>query len=168
LLDVITSAAGKRSPVEQCAENVQSSLPGISKLRILLVEDGKANQVLAKRILQKWGHSVEIAENGEEAIACWTAGDYDLILMDVQMPVMDGIAATRRIRDAESRTHSHIPIVAMTAHAMKGDRTRCIEAGMDGYLAKPFRQQELNSVLTDLFAAKSREAAQAQRDVPLS
>lgn len=170
LLDVITKVAGKRSPAEaeRTAESDRSSLPEISKLRILLVEDGKANQVLAKRILQKWEHSVEIAENGEEAIACWQAGNYDLILMDVQMPVMDGLAATRRIRDAESKTDSHIPIVAMTAHAMKGDRARCIEAGMDGYLAKPFRQQELNKVLANLFAAKSSDSAQTKRDFPLT
>ena len=164
LLDVITMAAGKRRPAKMKVKKVKSSLPSDSKLRILLVEDGKANQVLAKRILEKWGHVVEIAENGEEAITCWETGEHDLILMDVQMPVMDGIAATRRIRQAESETHSHIPIVAMTAHAMKGDRKRCMEAGMDGYLAKPFRQQELNKLLGEMFAEGLLKEGLAKRD----
>ncbi len=140
-----------------------TDLPSITALNVLLVEDGKANQLLAQKMLQKWGHQVVIAENGEQALQRWQDGGFDLILMDVQMPVMDGITATRRIRELEANGNTHIPIVAMTAHAMKGDRDRCIDAGMDAYVAKPFRQHELNSVLVKLFSENGKGVAVKQR-----
>ena len=112
-----------------------------ASLRILLVEDNPVNQRLAQRILEHSGYSVVMAGNGKEALAALTGQRFDLILMDVQMPVMDGFEATRAIREHEHG--SHIPIIAITAHAMTGDRERCLAAGMDGYLTKPIRSAEL-------------------------
>jgi two-component system sensor histidine kinase/response regulator len=116
-------------------------------LRILLAEDNAVNQKVAARLLEKLGHSVEVTSNGAEALAAFTRGAFDLILMDVQMPVMDGYGATLAIRAAEQGTPRHVPIVALTAHAMKGDREICLKAGMDDYLGKPIRPRELASVL---------------------
>ena len=111
------------------------------RLRILLAEDSLANQKLAIGLLSKWGHQVTLATNGREAVATATSPDrFDLIFMDVQMPEMDGFEATHRIRESEAANgRPRMPIVAMTAHAMKGDRERCFEAGMDGYISKPIR-----------------------------
>jgi two-component system sensor histidine kinase/response regulator len=124
------------------------------KLRILLVEDNEVSQALACRLLQKQGHEVVNAKDGAEAIRVW--GDphnprIDLILMDVQMPNVGGIEATRTIREKEKLTGNHIPIVAMTAHAMHTDEERCLAAGMDGYIAKPFRPHDLVELIGRLF-----------------
>ena len=110
---------------------------------ILLVEDNPVNQALAVRLLQKKGHRVEVAANGREALQKFKSGHFDLVLMDVQMPEMDGFETTAAIRDLEKATGGHMPIIAMTAHAMKGDRERCLAAGMDGYVAKPVRPAQL-------------------------
>ena len=107
--------------------------------------------MLAVSLLKKWGHHVTVAENGKAALHCWEAEPFDLILMDLQMPEMDGFEATQRIRTQEQTTGHHIPIVAMTARAMKGDRERCLESGMDGYVAKPIRQQKLHEELARFF-----------------
>lgn len=115
----------------------------VSSLRILLAEDNAVNQRLALLMLQKMGHSVEVVADGAAAAEAVRPGAFDLVLMDVQMPGMDGLAATRAIRARETREGGHIPIVAMTAHAMKGDEERCLAAGMDGYLPKPIRRGEL-------------------------
>jgi signal transduction histidine kinase/ligand-binding sensor domain-containing protein/ActR/RegA family two-component response regulator len=115
-------------------------------LRILVVEDNLINQKLALAILEKLGHHVSIAMDGVEALAKWQ-DKFDLIFMDVQMPEMDGLEATRRIRLHESKSSSHIPIIAMTAHAMKGDRERCLEAGMDDYVSKPVSRKKLCEVI---------------------
>ena len=112
-------------------------------LRILLAEDNLINQKMAVRMLEKCGHSVTVANNGREVLELLEQQTFDLILMDVQMPEMDGLEASRIIRQREQNTGNHIPIVAMTAHAMKGDRERCLAAGMDGYVAKPVRFEEL-------------------------
>ncbi len=122
-------------------------------LRVLLAEDNKVNQLVAARTLEKAGHSVSIASNGEEALELLTAERYDLILMDVQMPMLDGLETTRQIRELELRDGGHIPIIAMTAHALKGDRELCLEAGMDAYLAKPFRSAELFRLIEELAPA---------------
>jgi CheY-like chemotaxis protein len=114
-----------------------------NKLRILLAEDNAVNQKLATRMLEKMGHTVTVAENGRKAVAMWEVQKFDLILMDVQMPELDGFGATAIIRRLEAARGEHIPIIAMTAHAMKGDRERCLDAGMDGYVAKPINPNEL-------------------------
>jgi len=119
-----------------------------SSLRILLAEDNHVNQRLAVALLEKMGHSATAVVNGAEACARWSQGNFDLILMDVQMPEMDGFVATRRIREKERGTGAHIPIVAMTAHAMTGDRERCIEAGMDDYISKPISRAALRDILS--------------------
>ncbi|MBS0345209.1 MAG: response regulator [Proteobacteria bacterium] len=117
------------------------------QLRILLAEDNIVNQTLALRLLEKLGHQVELANNGAEAVELHAHGHFDIILMDVQMPVMGGFEATARIRERESAGMPRTPIIAMTAHAMKGDRERCLEAGMDGYLSKPVHAPDLVDVL---------------------
>jgi two-component system, sensor histidine kinase and response regulator len=133
----------------------------VRPLRILLAEDSYPNQVLAAGLLRKRGHQISVANNGQEAIDMLKSDVFDLVLMDVQMPVMDGLAATKSIRNLESREkldpriRNPIPIVAMTAHAMKGDQERCLESGMTGYLSKPIRTHELDEVLASLFAAKN-------------
>src|SRR3984957_968298 len=107
------------------------------KLRILVAEDNPVNQDLALHLLQKRGHSVILAENGRQALAAVVKHKFDVVLMDVQMPEMGGLEATQGIREREKATGGHVPIVAMTAHAMQGDRQKCLDAGMDGYLSKP-------------------------------
>ncbi len=114
-----------------------------SPLRILLAEDTLVNQRLAVRILEKEGHRVVVAGNGREALTAWLNQPFDLILMDVQMPEMDGFQSTSAIRRAEAASNSHIPIVALTAHAMTGDRERCLAAGMDDYISKPINRSAL-------------------------
>jgi CheY-like chemotaxis protein len=116
-------------------------------LKILLAEDGLANQKMAVGLLTRWGHAVTVANNGEQSVELWQRQPFDLILMDVQMPVMDGFAATRRIRTLEKGTGRRVPIIAMTAHAMKGDRERCLEAGMDEYVSKPVDRVELREAM---------------------
>ena len=125
-----------------------------SPLRILLAEDNVVNQKLAVRLLEKRGHLVTVAATGVEAVEAARRGTFDLVLMDVQMPDMDGLEATRIIRDSEQETGRRIPIIAMTARAMKGDRESCLESGMDGYLAKPIQPRELFEVLESVGAGK--------------
>jgi CheY-like chemotaxis protein len=119
--------------------------------RILLAEDNRVNQAVASRLLAKLGHTPVVANNGREAIDLLEQERFDLVLMDIQMPEMDGILATKSIREREKSTHRHIPIIAITAHAMKGDRTRCLAAGMDGYVTKPINLEEVTeAILTAL------------------
>jgi len=120
--------------------------PG-SSLRVLLAEDNLVNQRLAVRLLEKRGHRVTVAANGLETLRAMQKDSFDLVLMDVQMPEMDGLQATVAIREKERGTRRRLPIVALTAHAMKGDREKCLAAGMDGYLSKPIRPQELDRIL---------------------
>jgi CheY-like chemotaxis protein len=122
-------------------------------LHVLLAEDNPVNQRVAIRMLQKQGHRVVAASNGKEALAALRREPFDLVLMDVQMPEMGGFEATAIIRAQEIETGSRLPIIAMTAHAMKGDRERCLEAGMDGYLAKPVQALELQKAIEALFCA---------------
>jgi signal transduction histidine kinase/CheY-like chemotaxis protein/HPt (histidine-containing phosphotransfer) domain-containing protein len=121
-------------------------------LHILVGEDNAVNRKLATALLEKAGHRVALAVNGAEVVAMWRKGDFDLILMDVQMPEVDGFEATRQIRQEEQTTGRHVSIVATTAHAMTGDRERCLLAGMDEYLSKPIHRQELLAVLARLGA----------------
>jgi CheY-like chemotaxis protein len=114
-----------------------------AKLRVLLAEDNPINQIIAAKTLERQGCFVVIATNGVEAVNAAESGRFDLILMDVQMPVMDGLEALSRIREREKASNERIPIIAMTAHAMKGDEDMCLSAGMDGYIAKPFQAKRL-------------------------
>jgi CheY-like chemotaxis protein len=153
LLAAIGTALGHGAEAaEQPSALVTPPSPGESlrPLRILLAEDNPVNQVVAVRLLQKLGHNVTLVPNGREALTKLAAENFDLALMDVQMPEMDGFEATRALRAKEAATGQHIPIIAMTAHAMKGDRERCLKAGMDGYVAKPIRLAELSQVIEQL------------------
>ncbi|HYW81201.1 MAG TPA: response regulator, partial [Thermoguttaceae bacterium] len=131
------------------AAAAQEAVAGRS-LQVLLAEDSLVNQKLAIGLLKRRGHRVVVANNGVEAIAAWQSQPLDLIIMDVQMPEMDGLDATAAIREAEKKTGRHIPIVAMTAHAMKGDRERCLEVGMDQYMSKPIRAAVLFETIESL------------------
>ncbi|MGE4506673.1 MAG: response regulator, partial [Desulfovibrionaceae bacterium] len=121
-------------------------------LRILLAEDNKINQLAAMSFLEEAGHSVTLAENGRQVLDLLAHGTYDCVLMDIQMPEMSGLEATRRIREGEAPKARDIPIVAMTAHAMKGDRERFLAAGMNGYIAKPVSLEEFDAVLGAILA----------------
>ncbi len=138
--------------------NSQSELPTVElpdtaselpRLNILLAEDSLINQKLAIAILTKWGHDVTLAKNGREAVEHWqqSEGPFDVILMDVLMPELDGIDATKQIRKLEQGSGKRIPIIAVTAQAIKGDRETCIAAGMDGYISKPIRREELQNAI---------------------
>ncbi|MDQ2800766.1 MAG: response regulator, partial [Armatimonadota bacterium] len=132
---------------------------GERSLRLLLAEDNLVNQRLAMRVLEKRGHQVTVAANGREALSMLERGRFDLVLMDVQMPEMDGFEATAAIRAGEAGTGAHLPIVAMTAHAMKGDRERCLAAGMDGYVSKPLQVQELLDVIATVVPGLHEDSA---------
>jgi CheY-like chemotaxis protein len=132
----------------------RAAVPGTA-LEILLAEDNVVNQRLATRMLQKRGHRVTVANNGQEAVELLERSSYDLVLMDVQMPLLDGIAATTLIREREKESGIHQPIVALTAYAVKGDQERCLTAGMDGYLAKPIRPEELDALLQTYWSKRS-------------
>jgi CheY-like chemotaxis protein len=126
-----------------------------SVLSVLLVEDNPVNQRLATRMLEKRGHRVVLARNGREALEALEKASFDLIFMDVQMPEMDGFQATAAIREKETTTGEHMPVIALTAHAMKGDREKCLAGGMDGYLTKPIRPRELDDVLESYLARRA-------------
>jgi CheY-like chemotaxis protein len=147
-------AEGRSRRVERGAPKATAGGPS-APLRILLAEDNPFNQKLALGLLGREGHTVVVAANGREAVAALGREPFDVVLMDVSMPEMDGFQATEVIRRSEEGSGRHVPIVAMTAHAMKGDRERCLEAGMDGYVSKPIRAAELFETL----AAVSRSPA---------
>ncbi len=124
------------------------------KLTVLLAGDNPVNRVLAQKLLQKQGHTVTSVNNGREALQLWEENQsrqFDVILMDVQMPEMDGLQASSLIREEELAMGAHIPIIAVTAHAMKGDRERCLAAGMDGYITKPINPAELAETIQAAF-----------------
>jgi len=159
LLDAIMTALG---------EPVQQSVPLITrhslretrrKLKLLLAEDNQVNQTLAIRLLEKLGHQVTVANNGREAVQQWQSSRFDAILMDVDMPVMNGYEATERIRELEQGNGAHIPVMAMTAHAMQGAREECLRHGMDGYLTKPVDTEALWNELEQIGRAGGPEAS---------
>ena len=154
LLDAISKTVGgavveDERPSEQPTD-VVAHLP---HLRILLAEDSIINQKLALGLLEQQRHCIVVANNGKEALEQLESSEFDVVLMDVQMPIMDGLEATRAIRKREKQHGGHVPIIAMTAHAMKGDRERCIAAGMDQYLSKPIRARSIGR-----FAGENRLA----------
>jgi signal transduction histidine kinase/DNA-binding response OmpR family regulator len=124
-------------------------------LRVLLAEDNVVNQRLARRLLEKRGHTVVVAGSGPQALALFDRQAFDLVLMDLQMPEMNGLDVTAAIRQREKTTSKRVPIMALTAHAMAGDRERCLEAGMDGYLSKPLQARELYAAIVDVLAPSS-------------
>jgi two-component system, sensor histidine kinase and response regulator len=125
----------------------------VKSLRILLAEDNLVNQRLAVRLLEKKGHRVTVVNHGKEALTAIENASYDLALMDIQMPEMSGFEVTQRVRELERVAGGHLMIIAMTAYAMAGDREKCLEAGMDGYLSKPIHSTELYRVVAELAAS---------------
>jgi CheY-like chemotaxis protein len=157
LLDVIRGALGSQAPNENSSVvTIHSLRENRSRLSILLVEDNPVNEAVAKRMLEKRGHHVAVARNGRLALEALAEQTPDLVLMDVQMPEMDGFKATAAIRQGERKNGKHLPIIAMTAHAMSGDKERCLDAGMDGYVSKPIRADDLFSVVAQVLASSSR------------
>ncbi|WP_437206439.1 response regulator [Planctomicrobium sp. SH664] len=143
-----------------------SQLPQVRPLRILLAEDSLANQKLAVGLLSRWGHQTTVANNGREALEAVQREPFDIVLMDVQMPEIDGLSATQQIRQLQSTGKLRpLPIVAMTAHAMKGDRERCLEAGMDDYVSKPVRPLDLASVLAH-FCGEDSSVQESRTHLP--
>ncbi len=152
---IYSACKGVAAPANLSANNLAMSRDGgLAALHILVAEDNPINQKLACSLLEKWGYTADIAENGLVAIAMHKINRYDAILMDMQMPEMGGIEATQRIRASE-QGQRHVPIIAMTANAMQGDRERCLEAGMDHYLAKPLQAEALKSLLQHLSLQKA-------------
>jgi signal transduction histidine kinase/CheY-like chemotaxis protein/ligand-binding sensor domain-containing protein len=149
---VLAPAQRQRKRQPQAASPAQSgsSAGRFRPLHILLVEDNLVNQALAVRLIQKQGHNVEVANHGREALAMVENSRFDLILMDIEMPEMDGFSATRAIREKEKTNGNHVPIIAMTAHAMSGDEERCLTGGMDGYVSKPIQPHRLFEVIEGL------------------
>jgi PAS domain S-box-containing protein len=169
LLKAIVRALGMPLPEDQTGESkFPGSIPSGRRLRVLIAEDNLVNQKLAARLLEKRGHRVVVVSNGREALAAWNAQPFDVILMDVQMPEIDGLEAASAIRREEAAHGGHIPIVAMTAYAMKGDRENCLAAGMDRYISKPIRAHELfetveKIALPDMPALPEHSAQESQQ-----
>jgi CheY-like chemotaxis protein len=172
LFDCLTSVVGKWADSSRpavapsCISNMATrpTLQGVrptSNKLILLAEDNIVNQKVAVRQLKQLGYRADAVANGWEALEALGRINYDLVLMDCQMPEMDGYEATAEIRRREGVGSKHIPIVAMTAHALQGDRAKCIEAGMDDYISKPVRQDELTAVLERLLAGKGLDPSLA-------
>jgi CheY-like chemotaxis protein len=141
---------------EQAGSDSKNDLPTVS-LRILVAEDNPVNQAVVSRMLERAGHTVVIASNGQEAVDLQSAGGFDLILMDIHMPVLDGFEAMARIREMNGTGSVRTPVIALTANAMTGDRERCLRAGMDGYISKPVSRDLLLATIAE-FAANSQPA----------
>ena len=149
LLSAMLGVLGDAEYHGEASINEQDLHPEMPRLRVLVAEDNPVNQTVAVRMLQKLGHSPKIATNGMEVLSILKSETFDLVLMDVQMPLKDGLATTREIREQEKTTGAHIPIIAMTAHAIKGDRELCIGAGMDDYLTKPVNSAVLRQAIAE-------------------
>jgi two-component system sensor histidine kinase/response regulator len=167
LLAAVLAASGHFTAAAQGPR--QAGMPAKSRrLQILLAEDNLVNQAVATRLLERMGHAVEVAGNGKDALQRLAEASFDLVLMDVQMPEMDGITATERIRAGEQATLGHIPIIAMTAHAMKGDEERCLAAGMDGYVSKPVKTADLQAAMAAVLYGRPVGAAQQADGAPIA
>ena len=146
LANLFTAQSGPACPAETGAQTPLDE--GWAEARVLLVEDNDINQKVARRLLERLGLRPDSAWNGVEAVEAARETAYDLVFMDIQMPEMDGFIATRHLRQQTGATRNDVPIVAMTAHAMKGDRERCLEAGMNDYISKPVKARELRGVVS--------------------
>jgi two-component system, sensor histidine kinase and response regulator len=169
LLDVLLSELTRARP--ERSEGIVSPQPigeQRSGLKILLAEDNAVNRLLARRLLEKYGYTVIAVQNGQEALEAIEREKPDLVIMDVQMPVMDGLEAIRTIRGTEHTSGLHLPIIALTAHAMKGDRERCLEAGADEYLTKPIRAAELFAALSRMKTGNTAPDPPAMAADPVS
>jgi signal transduction histidine kinase/DNA-binding response OmpR family regulator len=157
LLDAIKVSVGSRGRGEEKPTLItrHSLVENRRRLRVLLAEDNAVNQTLAVRLLEKRGHSVVVSGTGKAALEFLDKQRFDLVLMDVQMPELDGLAATAAIRERERKTGAHIPIIAMTANAMAGDKDRCLAAGMDAYISKPLDSRALYAVIENMVPASS-------------
>ncbi len=168
LLDTILRVLGQVSDTcdrKLASRDVRLERPRGPCLNVLVAEDNPINQRLAVSLLERQGHRVVLAGDGVEAVELWESGNFDLVLMDVQMPRMDGIEATVAIRQREQQTGKHVQIIAMTAHAMTGDRERCLAAGMDDYLAKPIQAQRLFEVISAVTVMSSQDDANTPVDL---
>jgi two-component system sensor histidine kinase/response regulator len=154
LLETIEYVLGRTPPPVE-ASGAVALVKDRTPLRVLLAEDNLVNQRLVAMLLERRGHTVTIAANGRLAVQALERDRYDVVLMDVQMPEMGGFEATAVIREKERRAGGHIPIVALTANAMKGDSERCLSAGMDAYIAKPIRSSELFDAIESFTPAVS-------------
>jgi len=164
LLDaILTAVAGPRGrlPVTEAIQPAQLISPIGGRMRVLLAEDNLVNQRLATRLLEKQGHVVIAAKNGIEAVAAVEQEKFDIVLMDVQMPEMDGLEAIRVIRESEKVSGRHLPIISITAHVMTGDREKCLEAGADDYVPKPLQRAELFAAIE-----RARGAAKGNQSAP--
>ena len=157
LLSAILTVLGQNRAILQPTTTTLSKPPQGKLLNILLAEDNRVNQVVATRMLEKMGHAITVANNGAEALVLLAAHSFDLVLMDIQMPQMDGLTATKSLRLQETTTRFHLPIIAITAHAVKGDRERCLEAGMDGYVSKPINSRELELAIAKAMGSPSTD-----------
>ena len=163
LLDAILTAFG--APIARRTDDQPSRRPaGDGRLQILVAEDNLTNQKLVRLLLEQEGHEVTVVPNGRAAVTSSAERSYDVILMDVQMPEMDGFEATAAIRQRERDTGAHVPIVAMTAHAMTGDRERCLAEGMDAYLSKPLRPEDLLATIDGLLLAGPAASRERRAD----
>jgi PAS domain S-box-containing protein len=159
LFEAISRVLGASGSQPDSAAPVRrQTVPKATRLRVLLAEDNAVNQKIASRLLEKEGHHVTVAPDGRQALAALDRENFDLVLMDVQMPEMDGFETTAAIRSRERHAGKRLPIIAMTAHAMQGDRERCLAAGMDNYIAKPIRARELIELLEKFSDAAQKEA----------
>ena len=167
LLAAIEKALGKGGPSPQPNTTAwRKPVSPVDGLYILVAEDNHVNQTVAVRILGKMGHSAVVANNGQEVLSLLAQQTFDLVLMDIQMPEMDGLTATKKIREGELQSHSHMPIIAMTAHAMKGDRERCLEGGMDGYVSKPIVGKELEEAIASAVKSRSDTGDRVTNEIP--
>ena len=162
-----SEAEGTRTPDMKRSPGGRLVAPPVRLLKVLVAEDNLVNQRVARGLLSKRGHDVTVVENGRKAVEALAAGVFDVVLMDVQMPEMDGFEATAEIRRRERETGTHVRIIAMTAHAMSGDCDRCLRAGMDGYLSKPLDPQLLQSVVEEETSATPAPAAGFERAAAL-
>jgi signal transduction histidine kinase/CheY-like chemotaxis protein len=169
LVEAIAGAlsSSQKKPSERTPVTKHSSRENCLSIRILLAEDNIVNQTLASKLLEKRGHHVTVAGNGKQALAVFEKQIFDVVLMDVQMPEMDGFETTAAIREREKSTGKHIPIIAMTAHAMKGDKERCLASGMDEYLTKPIRGKDLFDIIEAFGTTASEHSSHGVNTEPV-